>query len=125
MYEVDDGRAELGRLHNVRIVMTPADTNFMYTNINRMSNHRLGATVIYDESEIFYDVGVRLKGSAFGRNNDSVAGLSMQFHPIIYSEESMKRSRSKGLETRRKSLPSICSIAPQAGSRHSTMMSRT
>ena len=81
MYEVDDGRAELGRLHNVRIVMTPADTSFMYTNINRMSNHRLGATVIYDESEVFYDVGVRLKGSAFGRNNDSVAGLSIQFHP--------------------------------------------
>jgi hypothetical protein len=30
-----------------------------------MSNDRLGATVIYNESEVFYDVGVRLKGSAF------------------------------------------------------------
>ena len=81
LYVVQDGQARLGDVHNLRFVMTSDDTSFMYRNINRMSNDRLGATVIYDESEVFYDVGVRLKGSAFGRNNDQVAGLSIRFHP--------------------------------------------
>ena len=53
----------------------------MYRNVNRMSNDRRGATVVYNEREVFYDVGVRIKGSAYGRNNDSVAGLSLRFAP--------------------------------------------
>jgi hypothetical protein len=81
LYVVQDGQARLERSHNLRIIMTTSDTNFMYRNINRMSNDRLGATVVYNESEVVYDVQVRMKGSAFGRNNDVVAGLNLQFPP--------------------------------------------
>ena len=38
----------------------------------------LGSTVIYDESEAYYDVGVRLKGSFVGRNVPRV-GFHLQF----------------------------------------------
>ena len=40
----------------------------MHATVNLMSNQRTGATVIYNEREIFYDVGLRLKGS--GAVND-------------------------------------------------------
>ena len=80
-FEIEDYRSNLGKLHNLRIIMDPRDVAFMYRDINRMSNDRLPATVVYDERDVFYDVGVRLKGSAFGRNNDSVAGLSIRFQP--------------------------------------------
>ena len=83
MYEVADGRAELEQHHNVRIVMTDADTSLLYRNTNRQSNQRMGATVIYDEQTVFYDVGLRLKGSPHGRNtwDDKLAGFNIQFHP--------------------------------------------
>ncbi|MFT7643277.1 MAG: hypothetical protein ACI9G1_005042, partial [Pirellulaceae bacterium] len=81
LYQVGDGRESLSQLHNVRIVMLPSESAFMYEAVNRMSNHRHGGTVVYDESVATYDVGVRLKGSAFGRNNTSVSGLSLQFPP--------------------------------------------
>ena len=81
LFAVSDGRTLGGELRSLRVIMTSSDTAFMYRNINRMSNDRRGATVIYDEREVFYDVGVRIKGSAFGRNNDRVAGLSIRFHP--------------------------------------------
>lgn len=100
MYEVDDGRASLGEVHNIRVIMDPADINFMYTNVNRMSNHRLGATVIYDESQVFYDVAVRLKGSAFGRTHDSETGINIQFHPDqlfrgVYDTVTIERNNNK------------------------------
>ncbi|MCA9264516.1 MAG: lamin tail domain-containing protein, partial [Planctomycetales bacterium] len=62
----DDAAGNLGS-HNFRIVMTTTDSDRLHLNTNVMSNARIGATVIYDESEIYYDVGVRLKGSERGR----------------------------------------------------------
>lgn len=81
LFVFNDGLAAAAPNFNLRFVMTAADTATMYFNTNRMSNDRLGATVIYNESEVFYDVGVRLKGSAFGRNNDTETGLSIDFDP--------------------------------------------
>jgi hypothetical protein len=81
LYVVDDGQGALGSLHNVRIIMTPADRDFLYLNTNRMSNDYLGATIVYNESEVYYDVGARLKGSAFGRFNGTEMGFKMEFHP--------------------------------------------
>jgi hypothetical protein len=81
LYIVEDNRANLDELHNFRIIMTAADRDFLYSSTNRMSNDRIGATVIYDERTVYYDVGVRLKGSAFGRNNDAHAGFNIEFHP--------------------------------------------
>ena len=68
LYKVEDGNAS-GARQNVRIVMTTADANHMHDPTNVLSNERLPATIIYNESEIYYDVqGVRLKGSYVGRN---------------------------------------------------------
>ncbi len=70
LYKVNDGTASTAR-QNVRIVMTPGDVDQLYGATNVLSNERLPATVIANESEVYYDVdGVRLKGSYVGRNNN-------------------------------------------------------
>ncbi len=80
LYKVKDGQARLGTLHNLRIVMAPADAALLHTPTNVMSNELLGATVIYDESEVFYDVGVRLKSSQRGRLASTRVGFSIRFN---------------------------------------------
>ncbi len=78
---VADGRARSGPLHNLRVTMTAADTAFLHAATNLMSNERLGATVISDESEITYDVGVHLQGSQRGRPEAGRVGLTLRFPP--------------------------------------------
>ena len=46
-----------------------------------MSNDYLPCTVIYRESEIFYDAGVRLKSSQRGRLGDPRLGFALSFDP--------------------------------------------
>ena len=81
LFKVDDGRARLGEVHNFRIIMLNGERTFLFRNTNRMSNDRIGATVIYDEETIFHNVGVRLKGSGFGRYNGSHYGFNIEFEP--------------------------------------------
>jgi hypothetical protein len=81
LYTVNDGAANLALTHNVRIVMTAADTNALFLNTNLMSNGDIGATVIYNESEVFYNVGVRLKGSEHGRADNNRIGFILHFDP--------------------------------------------
>ncbi len=81
LYRVDDGQADLDLLHNLRIIMTPEDTDFLHLDTNVMSNDRLGATVVYDENRVFYDVGVRLRSSERGRLHASRVGFNVGFHP--------------------------------------------
>ena len=81
MFAVEDGRATSGRLHNIRVIMTAADRNLLYLNTNRLSNDRFGATVIYDEQTVIYDAAVRLKGSPWRRNHDSIVSLNVAFPP--------------------------------------------
>ncbi len=64
LYTVEDGQAQLGNLHNVRIILTGNDINTLLSSTNAHSNQRRGATLIVNESEVFYDVGVRLSGGA-------------------------------------------------------------
>jgi len=53
----------------------------MHRPTNVMSQARLGATVIYEGSEAYYDAGVRLKGSAAGRirDGDPYVGYDIRF----------------------------------------------
>jgi hypothetical protein len=81
MIEWQDGRAQVGVRHNFRMIMTQADINKLFTATNMMSNERLGATVVYDESEVFYDVGIRLRGSMFSRQNPASSGYNIKFNP--------------------------------------------
>ncbi|MBT7068734.1 MAG: hypothetical protein HN919_20740, partial [Verrucomicrobia bacterium] len=78
-YMVQDGSASGTGIHNLRIVMQDSDADFMHTPKNVMSNGRMGATVIDREAEIYYDVGVRLKGSMNSRAEDIWLGFNVRF----------------------------------------------
>lgn len=78
---VDDGRALPGLANNLRIVMTPADSGSLLQPTNLMSNDRLGGTVIWNEEEVYYDLGVRLKGSEHGRPDPNRLGFFLDFRP--------------------------------------------
>src|SRR5262249_20468370 len=81
LYRVADGQAILGRVHNLRILMTPADASFLHRSTNVMSNQWMRATLVYDEKEAFYDVGVRLKGSERGRPVGTRVGFHLKLQP--------------------------------------------
>ncbi len=79
-YQVDDGLADSNGLHNIRIIMDPDDREFLYQTNNLMSNGRIGCTVIYNEREIHYNVGVRLKSSQRGRPQPARVGFNLGFN---------------------------------------------
>jgi len=79
LYQVDDGLAVTGGRHNLRIIMTAADADFLHSPVELMSNDLVGATVVYDEQQVFYDVGVRLAGSERGRPVDARLSFNIAF----------------------------------------------
>ncbi len=87
LYKVNDGQANLPLSHNVRIIVTPANIDFMHgtaqgvNQTNVMSNDLLPCTVIYDETRAYYDCGVHLRGSQRGRYSDVRTGFHIEFHP--------------------------------------------
>lgn len=81
LYAVDDGQAATHGLHNLRILMTEEDADWLHEDVNLMSDDLLGATVVYDEVEVYYDVGVRLKGSERGRPTTARLGYGLRFSP--------------------------------------------
>lgn len=80
LYQVNDGLAATNGLHNIRIIMDPVDQALLYQSNNLMSNDRIGCTVIYRESEIYYNAGVRLKSSQRGRQNAARVGYNLSFN---------------------------------------------
>jgi hypothetical protein len=80
LYKVEDGQAlNLDLVNNFRIIMTTPDSDWLHTETNVMSNAPIGATVIYNESEVFYNVGARLKGSERGRSQNVRVGFVVTF----------------------------------------------
>jgi hypothetical protein len=80
LYRTQDAAADAaGTLHALRILMTPADTTTFHADVNLMSNAYTAGTAIYDEREVFYDVGVRAKGSERGRPPEPRLGFSVRF----------------------------------------------
>lgn len=80
LVRIDDGEAEdLDFINHFRITMTEADADALHETRDVMSNDRLGATVIYNESEIYYNCGVRLKGSQRGRDRAVRVGFNVAF----------------------------------------------
>ena len=97
---VQGGEGSTTGLHDLRIVMTAADTDRLHRDIHLMSNAPVGATVVYRESEVFYDVGVRLKGSQRGRPSDLRVGYAVRFaddQPFRGSHTSVMIDRSEGV----------------------------
>ena len=78
----NDGTMPPGPGHGFRILMTTADTTLMHLPTNVMSNDTLPATVIYRESEVFYDARCRLKSSQRGRLADVRLGFAVDFDPM-------------------------------------------
>ncbi|MGK0186405.1 MAG: hypothetical protein ACI9R3_002188 [Verrucomicrobiales bacterium] len=70
LYQVQDGRGTNLPLQTMRVIMLDDDSDFMHSRYNLMSNELLGGTAIYNNTEVFYDVGVRLRGSGAGRARD-------------------------------------------------------
>jgi len=84
LYIVQDGRGLPPPVHTLRLLMTSADSTFLHGETNTLSNEMLGGTVIEDDEDVYYDVGVRLKGSFVGRNVARV-GFNLEFgseHPF-------------------------------------------
>ena len=68
--------------HGIRILMSTADADFMHSATNVMSNEFLPCTVVYRESEVFYDAKVRLKSSERGRFDNNRVGFALEFDPM-------------------------------------------
>ena len=78
LYKVQDNRAGSRPQHRLRIIQASEDVNFQLDQINRMSNHRFGGTIVFNESEVFYDTGIRLKGASSSRPSGS-HGYNIRF----------------------------------------------
>lgn len=105
MWKVDDGLASPQGLHNLRIVMTPDDVNWLFDPKNLMGNDRIGCTIIDDEVGILYDVGLRLKGSERGRVEAVRVGFALRFSPQqlfrgVYGDIMLDRSEGIGFGQR-------------------------
>jgi hypothetical protein len=70
LYLVNDGAGTALAAHELRVIMLPADSTTLLAPLNRLSDGRIGGTAVYRRSEVFYDVGVRLQGTAAGRIRD-------------------------------------------------------
>jgi Lamin Tail Domain/CotH kinase protein len=82
LYQVNDGQGPSTAIDAIRIIMTTADNASLFVNTDLMSNEVRGATVIYNNQEVFYDVGVRLKGSSWTRGLTIWGGsYTIEFHP--------------------------------------------
>lgn len=78
----NDGTIPPGPGHGIRVLMTKANSDLMHLATNVMSNDTLPATIIYKESEVFYDARFRLKSSQRGRLADVRLGFVAEFDPM-------------------------------------------
>jgi len=96
----DDGRAASNGLHNFRILLTAADSAWLHEDVNLMSDDYVGATVIVDESTVYWDVGVRAKGSERGRPEVLRLGYAVRFGaeaPFRGTHRTVLIDRSEGV----------------------------
>jgi len=77
----NDSAANLALAHNVRLILTTVDRTLLFTNSNLLADDRVGCTVVYNESEVFYHAGVRLKGSEHGRADSGRQSYNIRFSP--------------------------------------------
>ena len=99
LFKVDEGKPLLPQLHRFRLLMLPAEADFLHAPTNVMSNDRLGLTVVYDERTSFYDAGVHLQSSERGRNDTSRVGFTVSLpadHPLRGVQKSFSLDRSGG-----------------------------
>ncbi len=76
LFQVTDAQGTSLPAHELRLIQLDADRDFLHQMTNVMSQARVGGTLIYDRSEVFYDVGTRLRGTAASRARDGDAYIS-------------------------------------------------
>ncbi|HEX5176551.1 MAG TPA: lamin tail domain-containing protein, partial [Chthoniobacteraceae bacterium] len=97
----NDGLANLPLAHNLRLILTAADRALLFATTNLMSNASMRGTVLYDESETWFDAGISLKGSERGRPRTDRRGFHVEFgseHRFrgVHSSVSIDRSFADG-----------------------------
>lgn len=80
MYRVDNGFTLDSARHNFQILMLPGEANALHIPTEWMNNNREGATVVYNGQEVYYDVGIKLKGSMWTRRDQATTGYNVRFH---------------------------------------------
>lgn len=79
LYRVGDGGISTQTVRNkMRLLMTPADANQLHDPVHSVSNFRWPCTVIYNDQEVWYEAGVRLRSAPYGRQGNR-AGWNIQF----------------------------------------------
>lgn len=79
LYRVGDGGISTQTVRNkMRLLLTPADANQLHDPVHSVSNFRWPSTVIYNDQEVWYDAGVRLRSAPYGRQGNR-AGWNIQF----------------------------------------------
>ena len=79
LYRVDNAGDRSPLHHDFHLLLTARDRTLQKEITNVMSNHRVGGTVITDGGMVYYDVGVRLKGSGYGRRV-AAHSYNIRFH---------------------------------------------
>lgn len=79
LYVVASAPATTAAVRKVRLVMTPADTVWLHSSTNVMSNDPRPCTVIVDERDVVYDATLHLQGSERGRDVSSRVGMTIRF----------------------------------------------
>jgi hypothetical protein len=74
-----DGYAPTTPGHEFRFLMSAASTSFMFSATQGMSNYFLPTTLIYQGTEVFYDIGARTKSSERGRLVPTRLGFALTF----------------------------------------------
>ena len=116
LYKVLHNRVGGGLQHRLRIIQPIDDINFQLQITNRMSNHRFPGTIIFNERDIYYDVGIRFKGSSASRSHNG-HGYNMRFHTekkylgvhqnISFDRETLNEMLIKQINNRADGIPSM------------------
>ncbi len=82
LFEVEDGRGTDNPIDTIRTIMLTADINGLVAPTNALSNQFTGATVVVNDQEVYYDVGVHLKGASRARYSPLYWGsYTIRFQP--------------------------------------------
>lgn len=74
-----DTRNPGARRRAFHLIINSRDAAHLHDFENLMSDDRLGATVVWDNRDIFYDCGVHLHGSMFSRNDPDSCSFNIRF----------------------------------------------
>ncbi len=105
LYRVAGSSPVLDPLPTLQIIVTPDDDAWLFAPENLMSDDRIGCTVVWQGREVYYDVGLRLKGSERGRPTTPRVGFSVRFPPDqpfrgVYQTVMVDRSEGVGFGQR-------------------------